>query len=86
VRVFQLYSAYARGTSVDALLAESRTPSERASVSERGTFTNPFASTLGADGQDSTRLSGIRELEASGQFRTATNEICLLISQRTSEG
>ena len=79
-RVFWLYSAYASGTSVDALLAETRTASERAIVSEH---VNPFASMLGPDGEDSTRLRSIRELEANGQFRTAANEIYLFISQRS---
>jgi hypothetical protein len=79
-RVFSLYSAYASGTSVDALLAESRSPSERALVSARATS---FAWSLGPDGPDSTRLPRIRELEATGQFRAATNEIYMFISQRS---
>ena len=79
-RVFWLYSVYATGTSVDALLAESRTPAERALIGER---TTDFASSLGPAGADSTRLLRIRELEARGQFRAATYEIYTFFSERS---
>ena len=79
-RVFWLYSSYASGTSVDALHAEARSPAERALVPERAT---DFASSLGPAGADSARLHRIRELESSGQFRTAATEIFHFVSQRS---
>jgi hypothetical protein len=65
--VFGLYATFAKGTSVDALLAESRTPSESASVAQHAIFANPYV--------DSAHVRGIRDLEASGQFQTATKGI-----------